>query len=163
MYNKNDTCMCTGTVYVLRDAESCLQILLFSATIGDDQTDPDDLKLRNMIEQCVGKVHCVAKAESKDVAGMSHVFIKCENDEEKIKVLCWLLCDPVSVALVCLLSLEFSIHSVPLHPEEGRPVQDQGALVASRSGEFCGCVLTVFHVSEPLRPCCCPSLDVQPA
>jgi len=73
------------------------QILFFSATIGDDALDPDDRALRNMIEHCVGRRHCVAKAQRKDVAGMTHVFIKCVDEAEKIKVLCWLLCDPVLV------------------------------------------------------------------
>lgn len=45
----------------------------------------------------MGRKHCQAKAERKDVAGMTHVFIKCRDDTEKVKVLCWLLCDPVLV------------------------------------------------------------------
>ena len=72
-------------------------MLFFSATIGDDANDPEDRALRGMIEACMGRKHCIAKAERKDVAGMTHVFVKCKDDAEKVKVLCWLLCDPVLV------------------------------------------------------------------
>ncbi len=79
------------------------QVLFFSATIGDDPNDAEDRALRSMIEACMGRRHCVAKAERKDVAGMSHVFIKCRDDSDKVKILCWLLCDPVCTRVsVCV-------------------------------------------------------------
>ncbi len=96
------------------------QVLFFSATIGDDETDAEDRALRSMIERCMGRRHCVAKAQRKDVAGMSHVFIKCRDDGDKLRTLCWLLCDPVChgflyaclCALVCIVrSCVHGIHT----------------------------------------------------
>ena len=46
------------------------QVLLFSATIGDDDSDPDDIRLNQQLKQCTGPEHVLCKAKNKDVAGM---------------------------------------------------------------------------------------------
>jgi len=73
------------------------QVLFFSATIGDDPNDPDDRALRSCIDMALGRNHVVTKAERKDVAGMTHVFVVCKNDGEKGKMIPWLLSDPILV------------------------------------------------------------------
>merc|ERR1719409_1627677 len=37
------------------------QVLFFSATIGDDENDPDDRRLRQQLVQCVGPQHVLCK------------------------------------------------------------------------------------------------------
>mmetsp|Transcript_34185 Transcript_34185/g.80991 ORF Transcript_34185/g.80991 Transcript_34185/m.80991 type:complete len:596 (+) Transcript_34185:460-2247(+) len=73
------------------------QVMFFSATIGDDENDPEDRRLRMQLENCLGPAHIICKAERKDVAGMTHVFIACNSPQDKANVLPWLLTDPMLV------------------------------------------------------------------
>ena len=66
------------------------QVLFFSATIGDDDKDPDDVRLRTQLENSVGQQHVLCKAARKDVAGMTHLIAICNDGEEKKRVLAFL-------------------------------------------------------------------------
>ena len=58
------------------------QVMFFSATIGDDENDPEDRRLRSQLENCLGAAHIICKAERKDVAGV------CERER-----VCVFVCD----------------------------------------------------------------------
>jgi len=69
------------------------KVLFFSATIGDDENDPDDVQLRRLIDLCVDHKYIRFRVPRKDVAGMTHLFIKCGSEAEKQGVMPWLLSD----------------------------------------------------------------------
>jgi superfamily II DNA/RNA helicase len=71
------------------------QTILFSATIGDDDNDPEDIKLNTFLQELATRQHVLCKALRKDVAGMTHLIIRSPNDETKKKVLAYLMSDTV--------------------------------------------------------------------
>ena len=71
------------------------QVLFFSATIGDDENDPDDRRLRQQLVQCVGPQHVLCKAKRKDVAGMTHLITVCPDGRSKMKMLAYFLKDTI--------------------------------------------------------------------
>ena len=71
------------------------QTILFSATIGDDDRDPEDIRLNTALQELATRQHVLCKALRKDVAGMTHLIIRAPNDETKKKVLAYLMSDTV--------------------------------------------------------------------
>ena len=71
------------------------QTILFSATIGDDDRDPEDIRLNTALQELATRQHVLCKALRKDVAGMTHLIIRSPNDETKTKVLAYLMSDTV--------------------------------------------------------------------
>ena len=70
-----------------RAARKKAQVLFFSATIGDDDRDPDDVKLNRQLTDSVGALHVLCKAQRKDVAGMTHLIAVCRDGDEKKRLL----------------------------------------------------------------------------